>query len=125
MWIHLGTIHCLSGRGHFWDLRGGDHANKRLFDGICNHANSLPKCQNPAFLTFINKFRFPLGSPYLTAYQKSILHFMYSTKCKKLSKSTVCSFSPSLSFFWGGGGGGVVSDILGYKGGGSTRQISD
>ena len=28
-------------------------------------------------------------------------------------------------FFFGGGGGGVVSNILGYKGGGSTRQISD
>lgn len=31
--------------------------------------------------------------------------------------------SLSVFFFWGGGG--VVSNILGYKGGGSTRQISD
>ena len=51
------------------------------------------------------KFRFRLGSPYFIAYQKSILHFMYSTKCKKLGKSTVCSFSPSLSFFGGAGEG--------------------
>ena len=33
--------------------------------------------------------------------------------------------SLSVFFFCGGGGGGVVSNILGYKGGGSTRQISD
>ena len=105
MWSHLGTIHCLSGRGRCWNLRGGDHANERFFDGICNNAKSLPKCQKAAFLTFINKFRFPLGSPYFIAYQKSILHLMYTTKCKKLSKSTVCSFSPFLSFFFGGGRG--------------------
>lgn len=111
-------------QGALLGFKGGDHAQKRFFDGICNNEKSLPKCQKPAFLTFINKFRFPLGSPYLTAYQKSILHFMYSTKCKKLSKSTVCSFCPSLTFF-GRSGGGLISNILGYKGGWSTEKISD
>lgn len=99
MWSHSGTIHCLSGRGRCWDLRG-IMPKKGFLQKVYQNAKL-----KPAFLTFINKFRSPLDSPYFIAYQKSILHCMHSTKCKNISKSTVCSFSPSLSFFFFRGGG--------------------
>ena len=106
MWSHLGTIHCLSGRGRCWNLRGGDHANERFFDGICNNAKSLPKCQKPAFLTFINKFRFPLGPPTLLRTKNQFYILCTQRIAKNFPNRRLLFLSLSVFFFWGGGGGG-------------------
>ena len=105
----------------------GESCQKPFFDGICNNAKSLPKCQKPAFLTFINKLRFELAPrfPLLNCVPKiNSTFYVLHQNAKNLPNRQSALSLHLCPFLEGGGGGGGRGHLKysGYKGGGSTRK---
>lgn len=120
MWSHLGTIHCLSGKGRCWDLRG--IMPKKGFLTVSVILQKVyQNAKNQRFWRSQTNSDFPWVTLLYCVPKINFTFYVLNEMQKTFQIDNLLFLSLSV-FFWRGEG--LISNIISYKGGGSTRQNS-